>query len=77
MVPAVCWLNEVVILKDGASAIYGSDAVGGVINIVTKKGDVGGQVNVSGSLVPRKEGNSLSALASYVDFYDWDTEGTS
>ena len=74
MVPTAV-VEKIEILKDGASAIYGSHAVGGVINIVTKRGDVGGQVNVSGSLVPRVEGNSLSALASYVDFYDWDTKG--
>lgn len=68
-------IERVEILKDGASSVYGSDAVGGVINIVTKKGDVGGQVNVSGSLVQREEGNTLSGLASFIDFYDWDTEG--
>ena len=68
-------IERIEILKDGASSIYGSDAVGGVINIVTKKGDVGGQINVSGSLVQRKEGNTLSGLASFVDFYDWDTKG--
>jgi iron complex outermembrane receptor protein len=25
------------ILADGASAVYGSDAIGGVVNIITKK----------------------------------------
>lgn len=30
-------LERVEILKDGASAVYGSDAVGGVINFITKK----------------------------------------
>jgi iron complex outermembrane receptor protein len=29
-------LERVEILKDGASAIYGTDAVGGVINFITK-----------------------------------------
>ena len=32
-------IERVEILKDGASALYGSDAVAGVINIITKKGD--------------------------------------
>ncbi len=32
-------LERVEILKDGASSIYGSDAVAGVINFITKKGD--------------------------------------
>jgi iron complex outermembrane receptor protein len=31
-------IERVEILQDGASAIYGSDAIGGVINIITKKG---------------------------------------
>ncbi|MGQ8366985.1 TonB-dependent receptor plug domain-containing protein [Glaciecola sp. 1036] len=32
-------IERIEILKDGASALYGSDAVAGVINIITKKGD--------------------------------------
>ena len=32
-------IERVEILKDGASSIYGSDAVAGVVNIITKKGD--------------------------------------
>ncbi|MBC6415913.1 MAG: TonB-dependent receptor [Bdellovibrionales bacterium] len=31
-------IERIEILKDGSSAIYGSDVVGGVINIITKKG---------------------------------------
>lgn len=34
------------ILKDGASSIYGSDAVAGVINIITRTDMDGGQMNV-------------------------------
>ena len=30
-------ISRVEILKDGASSIYGSDAVAGVINVITKK----------------------------------------
>lgn len=32
-------INRIEVLRDGASAIYGSDAIGGVINIVTRKVD--------------------------------------
>ena len=32
-------VERVEVLKDGASSIYGSDAVAGVVNIITKKGD--------------------------------------
>ena len=65
-------IERVEILKDGASSLYGSDAVGGVINIVTKKDQTGWQVSVQGSLVQRKEGNKLSSFASLFDFLNWD-----
>ncbi|MFT4198723.1 MAG: TonB-dependent receptor [Pseudoxanthomonas sp.] len=37
-------IERVEVLRDGASAQYGSDAVAGVINIVLKQDDAGGQV---------------------------------
>ncbi|WGM40251.1 TonB-dependent receptor [Caulobacter sp. NIBR1757] len=43
------------ILKDGASSIYGSDAVAGVINIITKSNLDGLELNVYGN-VPFEEG---------------------
>ncbi|HEV2209107.1 MAG TPA: TonB-dependent receptor plug domain-containing protein [Verrucomicrobiae bacterium] len=36
-------IDRIEILKDGASTLYGSDAVGGVVNIITKKGFNGAQ----------------------------------
>lgn len=44
----VSLIERVEVLKDGASSIYGSDAVAGVINIITKKGD-DSSINVSRS----------------------------
>lgn len=40
-------IERVEVLKDGASAIYGSDAIGGVINIITSKDFQGVALNVS------------------------------
>ncbi len=40
-------IERIDILKDGASAIYGSDAVAGVVNIITRKNYDGAQVGVS------------------------------
>lgn len=34
-------VHRIEILKDGASSLYGSDAVAGVVNIITKQGDGG------------------------------------
>ncbi len=42
-------VERIEILKEGASSIYGSDAVAGVINVITKKGD-GLDFDVFGSM---------------------------
>lgn len=39
-------LERVEVLRDGASSLYGSDAVGGVINFITKKDFTGGTITV-------------------------------
>lgn len=39
-------LERVEVLRDGASSLYGSDAVGGVINFITKKDFTGGVVSL-------------------------------
>lgn len=41
-------IDHVEVLRDGASAIYGSDAIAGVINIITKSGAHGGGISVEG-----------------------------
>lgn len=38
-------ISQIEVLKDGASAIYGSDAIAGVINIITRKNYEGFEVN--------------------------------
>ncbi|MFY7975912.1 MAG: TonB-dependent receptor [Rubrivivax sp.] len=39
-------IQRVEVLKDGASAIYGTDAIGGVINFITRRGFTGGELNL-------------------------------
>ena len=39
------FIDHVEVLKDGASTVYGSDAVGGVVNIITKKNFTGAEVS--------------------------------
>ncbi len=41
-------VERIEVLKDGASAIYGTDAIGGVINFITKKEYTGAGVSVGG-----------------------------
>ena len=39
-------INRIEVLKDGASAIYGSDAIAGVVNVITRKRFEGAEANV-------------------------------
>jgi iron complex outermembrane recepter protein len=48
-------IERVEVLTDGASAVYGSDAVAGVVNIILKKGYEGLEVSATGSQ-PVQEG---------------------
>lgn len=44
-IPTVA-IERIEVLKDGASALYGSDAIGGVVNIITKKRFTGSEASV-------------------------------
>ncbi|OYZ19597.1 MAG: hypothetical protein B7Y39_11665 [Bdellovibrio sp. 28-41-41] len=52
-------IERVEILKDGASALYGSDALGGVINFVTKKNFTGNELQTFYSKPNGKGGENL------------------
>lgn len=56
-------IERVEVLKDGASAIYGSDAIGGVINFITKKNYQGATATVSYSK-PASSGGGLEKSVS-------------
>lgn len=43
----VAAIDHIEVLTDGAAATYGTDAIAGVINIITKKGDSGGSINTT------------------------------
>lgn len=55
MIP-VALIERVEVLKDGASAIYGADAVAGVVNIITKKGIDGVEAGVRYGKTTRGDG---------------------
>ncbi|MFG6429961.1 TonB-dependent receptor [Roseateles sp. LYH14W] len=48
-------LQRVEVLRDGASSLYGTDAIGGVINFITNKDYTGGQITF-GVDVPKESG---------------------
>lgn len=53
-------VERIEILSDGASAVYGSDAIGGVINIITRKDYQGAQVSYTYSN-PERDGGKQRA----------------
>jgi iron complex outermembrane receptor protein len=62
-------IDRIEILKDGASAIYGTDAIGGVINYITKKNYTGFGATGFVDYAERGSGNiyNVSGIAGYGD----------
>ena len=58
-------IDRVEVLKDGASATYGSDAIGGVVNIILKKRYKGFQVSANYGTTSRHDGQSAGANLLY------------
>jgi iron complex outermembrane receptor protein len=58
-------LDRVEVLRDGASSLYGSDAVGGVINFITRKDFQGGVASVGLDQPQHAGGKSLSANVAF------------
>ncbi|NRA61106.1 MAG: TonB-dependent receptor plug domain-containing protein [Psychrobium sp.] len=54
----VALIARIEILKDGASAVYGSDAIAGVVNIITKKDFEGVEVDINGTQTTKSDGQS-------------------
>ncbi|HTS86000.1 MAG TPA: TonB-dependent receptor, partial [Usitatibacter sp.] len=59
-------IQRVEVLRDGASAVYGTDAVGGVINFITRSDYHGGEATVYyGQPQEGREGSEQSATGAY------------
>ena len=57
-------IERIEVLKDGASAIYGSDAIAGVINFILRKDYVGGEVTVGYGESTRSTGHDADKKAN-------------
>jgi iron complex outermembrane receptor protein len=57
-------IERIEILKDGASAIYGSEAIAGVINIILRKDYKGGQIGGNATANSKGKYRTDSAVAS-------------
>jgi iron complex outermembrane receptor protein len=58
-------VERVEVLKDGASSIYGSDAVAGVVNIILRKNFQGGQIKAQYGTSYKNDGNEPKVSAMY------------
>jgi iron complex outermembrane recepter protein len=67
-------LERVEILKDGASAIYGTDAIGGVINFILRTNMSGVTLNAFAD-VPQQKGGQIYGAAVTAGFGNLDTQG--
>lgn len=66
-------IERIEVLKDGASAVYGSDAIGGVVNVITRKNFTGGQLDYHfGQFYQQGDGNNQQASVSW----GWNRPGT-
>jgi outer membrane receptor protein involved in Fe transport len=57
-------IDHIEVLKDGASAIYGSDAIGGVVNIITRKKWNGSEANVYLGATGHGDGQTVDATVT-------------
>lgn len=58
------WIDHVEVLTDGAAAQYGTDAVAGVVNIITKKKNSGGNIIVSAGQYMDGDGDTADLTAN-------------
>jgi len=68
-------VERIEILKDGASAIYGSDAVAGVINIILRKDYEGGKVTVNYETADGFQDNRNRSASAIYGYGDIDKQG--
>jgi iron complex outermembrane receptor protein len=52
-------IERIEVLKDGASAIYGSDAIAGVVNVILRKDYSGAEMTVGGGITTHEDGEEL------------------
>ena len=66
-------VDRIDILKDGASAIYGSDAIAGVVNIILRQNYVGKTISANVGQSGHGDG-TLASVSGAIGFGDMDTD---
>jgi len=67
-------LERVEVLRDGASSLYGTDAIGGVINFITRKDFKGGTITLGADKPAENGGDAINANIGF-GFGDLTTQG--
>lgn len=67
-------VDRIEVLRDGASAIYGADAIAGVINFITKKEFEGLELR-AGALQPEEQGGDEQNVSILGGYGDLDEQG--
>jgi iron complex outermembrane receptor protein len=67
-------IQSIQVLKDGASSLYGADAIGGVVNLVTRKSFTGLDATVDGGVSQKGEFGKYRGRV-LVGFGDYDRQG--
>lgn len=63
-------INRIDVLKDGASSIYGSDAVAGVVNLITERARDGGEMSAFASMPFEQGGEQYNVSGSFGTTFD-------
>ena len=58
-------VERIEVLKDGASAVYGSDAIAGVVNVITRRRMEGLELSASGGTTTHGDGQTYQVGAAY------------
>jgi len=67
-------IDRIEVLKDGASSTYGADAIGGVVNIITRKEIKGFEGTAEGGISERGDGGEQRLTLTY-GYGDLSTQG--
>lgn len=67
-------IERVEVLTDGASALYGSDAIAGVVNFITRRNSTSGDINIRVA-EPRKNGAEEQSISLSKGFGDLQKDG--
>ncbi|MDR6116073.1 MULTISPECIES: TonB-dependent receptor domain-containing protein [unclassified Sphingomonas] len=67
-------IDRIEVLKDGASSTYGADAIGGVVNLISKKNVQGIQGSVQGGTTEKADGSHYRATLT-AGFGDYREQG--